>query len=469
MLFQCKVCGPATDHGSAPKRSGKAKPWRTIDIHCHCMVPEANAMVLKATGIPGGGETPNANAHVNALTKSIQPQRGKIDFPKLTDLDTRLADMDRDGIDVQVISPYPGHFVYAAPPEVARDSCHMVNDHIAGMVAKHPDRLMGMGTVPLQDPGMAVTELNRTVKELGFRGVELCTNVRGVDLTRAGLEKFFARVEELGVMIFLHPFGTSLVGRMEDHYFPNTIGHPLDSALCVGHLVFDGYLERFPELKICIAHGGGYIPGYWGRFDHAFAHREDCRVTIKKQPSEYLKKLYFDTVVFDERELKHLIEIWGADHIMLGTDYPFDMAEPDPVGLLGRIKGVSKKDMALVAGGNAARLLGLPADAGPASLATISAASAFHVLNQLRDMKHGFCCTDPGTYGRHLVGQEDGRQSRPSGRNRQDQADQAEFARWAAPSLHSVVVGRPRRSARPSEQIGRRCDLALAAWPPVTG
>jgi aminocarboxymuconate-semialdehyde decarboxylase len=139
----------------------------------------------------------------------------------------------------------------------------------------------------------------------------------------------------------------------------------LDSALCVGHLVFDGYLERFPELKICIAHGGGYIPGYWGRFDHAWAHREDCRVTIRKKPSEYLKKLYFDTVVFDECELKHLIEIWGADHIMLGTDYPFDMAEPDPVGLLGRIKGVSKEDMALVAGGNAARLLGLPAKATP--------------------------------------------------------------------------------------------------------
>jgi aminocarboxymuconate-semialdehyde decarboxylase len=147
---------------------------------------------------------------------------------------------------------------------------------------------------------------------------------------------------------------------MEDHYFPNTIGHPLDSALCVGYLVL-----RFPELKICIAHGGGYIPSYWGRFDHAFAHREDSRVTIKKQPSEYLKKLYFDTVVFDERELKHLIEIWGADHIMLGTDYPFDMAEPDPVGILERVKGVSRKDMALVAGGNAARLLGLSADAKP--------------------------------------------------------------------------------------------------------
>jgi aminocarboxymuconate-semialdehyde decarboxylase len=361
MLFSCKVCGPATDHGSAPAPSRGAKRWRTIDIHCHCMVPEATAMVLKTTGMPSGGPDTNASAHVNDLTKSIMQQRGKIDFPKLTDLETRLADMDSAGIDVQVISPYPGHFVYAAPPEVARDSARMVNDHIASLVTKHPDRLMGMGTVPLQNCEMAITELDRTVNELGFRGVELCTNVRGIDLTRAGLEKFFARAEELGVLIFLHPSGTSLVGRMSDHYFPNILGHPLDSALAVGHLIFDGYLERFSKLKICIAHGGGYLPGYWGRFDHAFAHREDCRVNINKPPSEYLKKLYFDTVVFDERELAHLIDIWGADHIMLGTDYPFDMAEPDPVGFLSRVKSVSDKDMALVAGGNAERLLGLSA------------------------------------------------------------------------------------------------------------
>ena len=218
---------------------------------------------------------------------------------------------------------------------------------------------MGMGTVPLQDCDMAVAELDRTVKELGFRGVEISTNVRGVDLTRAGLEKFFARVEELGVMIFMHPFGTSLVGRMSDHYFPNTIGHPLESALAVGQLVFDGYLEKFPKLKICIAHGGGYIPAYYGRFEHAYAHRADCRVNIRKPPSHYLKKLHFDTVVFSDVELKHLIERWGADHIMLGTDYPFDMAEPDPVGFLQRVKGVTTADMAKVAGGNAARLLGI--------------------------------------------------------------------------------------------------------------
>ena len=361
MLFKCAVCAPAADHGSAPTPMHGRKRWRTIDIHCHCMVPEANAMVLKATGVPGGGTDVNANAHVNDLTKSIAQQRARIDFPKLTDVETRLTDMDRLGVDVQVVSPYPGHFVYAAPPEVARDSARIVNDHIAALVAKYPDRLMGMGTVPLQDCGMAIAELERTVKTLGFRGVELCTNVRGLDLTRAGLEKFFARAEELGVFIFLHPFGTSLVGRMSDHYFPNTLGHPLDSALAVGHLIFDGYLERFPQLKICIAHGGGYIPAYWGRFDHAYAHRPDSRVNIKRKPSDYLRKLYFDTVVFSETELKHLIESWGADHIMLGTDYPFDMAEPDPVGFLERVEAISDADMALVAGGNAERLLGLSA------------------------------------------------------------------------------------------------------------
>jgi aminocarboxymuconate-semialdehyde decarboxylase len=205
---------------------------------------------------------------------------------------------------------------------------------------------------------MAIAELNRTVKELGFRGVELCTNVRA-SISPAGLENSLP-ASGLGVMIFLHPFGTSLVGRMEDHYFLT----PLDIRWiprCASDTSFSSHrtLSRTENLH---RPWGGYIPGYWGV---SITPSRIARIAASpsKPPSEYLKKLYFDTVVFDERELKHLIEIWGADHIMLGTDYPFDMAEPDPIGLLGRIKGVSKKDMALVAGGNAARLLGLPADA----------------------------------------------------------------------------------------------------------
>ena len=251
MLYTCVACSSAAERGAARTIKRRLdRKWRTIDIHCHCMVPEANALVMKATGVPSGGADVNANAHVNDLTRSIMRQRGEIDFPKLTDVETRLADMDRLRIDIQVVSPSPGHFVYAAPAEVARDSAMLVNDQLAALVASHPDRLMGMGTVPLQNCEMAVAELERTAKEHNFRGVEICTNVRGVDLTRAGLEKFFARVEELGVMIFMHPFGTSLVGRMSDHYFPNTIGHPLESALAVGQLIFDGYLEKFPKLNL---------------------------------------------------------------------------------------------------------------------------------------------------------------------------------------------------------------------------
>ncbi len=193
--------------------------------------------------------------------------------------------------------------------------------------------------------------------------MEISTNVAGKELTRAGLEKFFARVEELDAMIFMHPIGTSFKDRMDDHYFRNTIGHPLDSAVAVGHLVFDGYLEKYPGIKICIAHGGGYIPAYYGRFDHPYHLRDDCRVNISKAPTEYIQKLYFDTVVFTETQLRHMIEVWGADHVVMGTDYPYDMAEPDPVGHVNSVKGLSDDDKALVMGGNAAKLLNIDASA----------------------------------------------------------------------------------------------------------
>lgn len=213
--------------------------------------------------------------------------------------------------------------------------------------------------MPLQNAELAVAELDRCIDQLGFKGIEINTNVAGQDLTRVGLEKFFARAEERGILLFMHPIGTSIKQRMGDHYFRNLIGHPIDSALAVGHLIFDGYLERYPGLKICVAHGGGYIPAYAGRFDHPFALREDCRVNISMPPSEYLKKLYFDTVVFTEHQLRYLVEVWGADHIVMGTDYPYDMAETDPVGHVCSVKGMSAEDQARIMGGNAAELLGI--------------------------------------------------------------------------------------------------------------
>jgi len=284
-------------------------------------------------------------------------------MPKLTDPALRIADMDACGVDMQAISPSPFHYSYWADPDLGREVAQVANDRIAELVAQHPDRFVPMCTVPLQAPELAVAELERCHKEHGMRAVEIGTNVERQELTRAGLDKFFARVEELDMLIFIHPVGTTEGARMKDHYFTNLIGHPLESALAIGHLIFDGYLEKFPGLKVCIAHGGGYLPGYWGRFDHPYPTREDVHGDLPNPPSYYMKKLYFDSLVFTEEQLRHLIDAWGADHILMGTDYPYDMAETDPVGHIDSVQDLSEEDKALVWGGNAARLLNLAVEA----------------------------------------------------------------------------------------------------------
>lgn len=358
MLFTCSNPahrhGPAGDHGHHRAVTDGKKHF-TVDIHCHLHVPEADAMLKDAKA----ADQRNLYVDTNPLTSEINAKQHQDILPKLTDPTVRIADMDAAGIDVQAVSPSPFHYNYAYEAGFARETSQVVNNRIAEVVGQHPDRFVGLCTVPLQDADIAVAELDRCVKDLGMKGVEISTNVNGQDLTRAGLEKFFARVEELGVVIFMHPIGTSFKERMADHYFRNTIGHPLESALAVGHLVFDGYLEKYSGLKICIAHGGGYVPAYVGRFDHPYHLRDDCRAVISKPPSEYVKKLFFDTVVFTEHQLRYLIETWGADHIVMGTDYPYDMAETDPVGHVDSVKGLSEDDKALVMGGNAAKLLGI--------------------------------------------------------------------------------------------------------------
>jgi len=360
MLFRCTPYGhhhahaPAADSGHSV-RAKRGRKTLAVDIHCHVHVPAADVIVSGDPISAGRRQFPPTN---DLTTKINTDQQTRI-LPQLTDVAVRLADMDRCGVDIQAISPAPAHYNYDKEPGLARDAARIVNDRIAEICGQHPDRFVGMGTLPFQNPDMAVAELERCVKQLGLRGIEISTNIAGKDLTRAGLEKFFARCEELGVLIFMHPIGTTASERMRDHYFINTIGHPLESALAVGYLVHDGYLERYPGLKICIAHGGGYIPGYWGRFDHPWKYRDDCRVNIKRPPSEYIKKLYFDTVVFDRHQLASMVSQWGADHVIMGTDYPYDMAEPDPVGFVDSTGGLSAAQRAAIKGGNAAALLGL--------------------------------------------------------------------------------------------------------------
>jgi aminocarboxymuconate-semialdehyde decarboxylase len=180
-----------------------------------------------------------------------------------------------------------------------------------------------------------------------------------MDLTDAklGLDRFFAAVQALDVIIFMHPIGFTQGDRLVDHYFNNVIGNPLETTVAASHLIFDGVMERHPKLKIVLPHAGGYLAHYWARMDHAYRARPDCRGQMKRKPSSYLEKFYFDTITFDHGMLAHLIARFGADHVLLGTDYPYDMGMERPLEFIDGVKGLSKAEAAAIQGTNAARLL----------------------------------------------------------------------------------------------------------------
>jgi aminocarboxymuconate-semialdehyde decarboxylase len=330
---------------------------RVVDLHCHYLNPEVNA---KTAHLNAGQYDPTV-IFADELTRETNVRQMKTRAPKLTGVDQRLKDMDRMGVDIQAVCPAPYHFFYFTEADYGAQLAREVNEGIAALVAATPDRFVGLGSVPLQDAQLAVRELDHAVKVLGLRGVEICTNVNGKELTDPGLglEKFFARAEELGVVIFLHPLGYTQADRLTHHYFNNVIGNPLDSTVAVSHLIFDGVMARHPKLKVLVAHGGGFVAHYWARMDHAWRARPDCRTVIKRPPSKYLEKFHFDTITHDPDMLKHLIERFGAERVVLGTDYPYDMGDEDPLGLVAKVGRLPRAERELIVGGNAARLLKL--------------------------------------------------------------------------------------------------------------
>ena len=349
------TCSPARAAGPmlTAKSSRVSARTATVDIHCHVHTLEADELV-KHVFRP---ETESLAKFANAATREVNQKQMQTIRSKLTSVETRLADMDKSGIDIQAISPAPFQYYYWAEPELARQTSRMINDNIAGIVAGNPDRFVGLGTVPLQSPDMAVAELERMVRELGLRGVEISTDVGGEELSHERYRPFFAKAQELGILVFMHPSGYTDGQRLSDHYFINVIGNPLASTVAVSHLIFGGVLDAYPRLKLCVAHSGGFLPAYSGRMDHAHRARPDCRRLIKKAPTSYLKKLYFDTVVFTDHQLEYLVQQYGSDHVLLGSDYPYDMAAPDPVRHVMSAGGLSRAEKAAVLGGNAARLL----------------------------------------------------------------------------------------------------------------
>jgi aminocarboxymuconate-semialdehyde decarboxylase len=375
-MFTCPPwgCGdPRHDHAAAPRASLRsAAPSRKastrtvrkadgrslrVDIHCHYFNP---AVAAKVAHLNPGQYEPSVQ-FANALTREVNVEQMRDRSAKLSTIETRLADMDRMGIDIQAVSPAPNQTYYWTDPEQGAELACAVNDRLAEIVATWPERFVALGTVPLQHAGLAVKELTRSVKELGLRGVEINPNVNGMDLTdpRLGLDGFFAAAQALGAVVFIHPIGFTQGERLVDHYFNNVIGNPMETTIAASHLIFDGVLERHPRLKVVLPHAGGYLAHYWARMDHAHRARRDCRTVIRKAPSTYLRKMYFDSIAFDPAMLRQMVDQYGADHVLLGTDYPYDMGVEDPLGFIARVPRLARDERALIEGGNAARLLGI--------------------------------------------------------------------------------------------------------------
>lgn len=309
---------------------------RTIDIHAHCCVPKAMAVINHPLEAPG---------------------------LLMDDTSMRIAAMDAQGIDVEVLSINP--YWYRAGRDEATELIRIQNETLVEFSAANPERFVAFATAALQFPDLAARQVEYAVKTLGLRGVGVGGSVAGQELADPKFHPFWAKCEELGVLVFMHPLGTrelELSGRLGGSgLLTNTIGNPLETTIALSHLIFEGTLDRFPGLRICAAHGGGFLPSY--------AHRSDAVIRTfpdrvgplpKKNPTAYLRdgQLFFDTIVFTPEALRHLIAEVGAGQVMIGTDYPFPWTSTE-VDLVLNTPGLNDVDRIAILGGNAARLLGI--------------------------------------------------------------------------------------------------------------
>jgi len=279
-----------------------------VDVHSHVRVPEAWELVKDRIARDG---------HYGDMAQANPDNLGNI-----RNVDKRLADLDQMGIDVQAVSINP--FWYWADEDLARKIIQVQNEKIAAFCAAHPDRFVGLGSVALQHPSLAVEQMEDGVKKLGMRGFAIGGSVNGDDLSAPKFNPIWAKAEELEALIFIHPqvSGTPIdEKRLQGNgNLDNVIGHPLETTLALTHLIQDGTLDLFPRLKICAAHGGGYLPSYSSRSDRCLqAFPKDCR-PLKKKPTEYLKQMYYDSVLFTPEDMRHLIAVVGASQVVLGTD-----------------------------------------------------------------------------------------------------------------------------------------------------
>ena len=333
----CDLLNPVHVHAQPAVRRRvevNGRRIKTIDVHAHCAFPEALAM----------------------MGLKVRPEN-------LVMSAERIRAMDEQGIDVEALSINP--YWYKAERDVAQALIKLQNEKLAELCAAQPDRFVAFATIALQHPDLAVQQLEDGVKKLGLRGVSVGGSVDGLELANPKFHPVWAKAEELGCLVFIHPVGTpELEKRLAGNGgLGNTIGNPLETTLALSHLIYEGTLDRFPRLKICAAHGGGYLPSYAPRSDAICVTFPDrcASVPLKKKPTEYLRQLYYDSIVFTPEALRHLIAEVGVGQIVMGTDYPFPWTKTSVDHILNT-PGLSHADRRAILGGTASRLLGIKSD-----------------------------------------------------------------------------------------------------------
>jgi aminocarboxymuconate-semialdehyde decarboxylase len=343
-------CGMSAAAGSLPegRRRGVAingRRIKTIDIHAHCAVPEALAL----------------------LGHKLDGPLNRPDLDMATAVALRLKLMDQQAIDVEALSINPNWYGME-DRDLAAKVIEIQNERLAEACARNPDRFVAFATAALQFPDLAAHQIEHAVRKLGLRGVAIGGNVAGMEISDPALNPFWAKAEALGILVFIHPQGNGAPSQLGHRfrgngYLANVIGNPLETTIALSHLIFEGTLDRYPGIKICAAHGGGYLPSYAARSDLGCTVRPDlCHGgtwgPIKKRPTEYLRQMYYDTMVFSQEGLRHLVAEVGADRLMIGTDYPYPWTSTSVEHVLDS-GHLSDAEKAAILGGTAERLLGM--------------------------------------------------------------------------------------------------------------
>lgn len=303
---------------------------RTIDIHAHMLPEETIRLLAKESPrvAPKFHTRPDGSIDMEIAGTIVQKPMP----PECTDIDLRLADMDRNGVDMQLVCATVHTFFYGEEPTLAAACATLQNEQHAAVVRRHPERFLALATLPMQDPKRAADELTRAMKMLGLRGAQIGSHVNGKNLDDPSLEPVWEAANAYKAFFLIHPHGEIMPGaRLSSYYMRNFVGLPFETTIAGASLVFGGVLERYPDIAFCLSHGGGFLPYQAGRFLHAYNVRAEPKARLRGTPEDSLKRLYFDSIVHSAHTLEFLIAAAGADHVLLGSDYPFDMGNLDCV------------------------------------------------------------------------------------------------------------------------------------------